>query len=448
MLGADGLGNPFDNALPRCQIRRLRDLAINLCNRFKLDIDKTEVAIWIDTLCIPVAEELKEYRKRAIRLLGRTYTKAVGVLVLDRELSHFESSKASILELAIRVICCGWLKRLWTLQEASLAIKADGIDTLYIQMADGPAYWNRRSKCFESGPSDPEPAPHRVNPLSVSVKDKKTDLVYGLHFETVMQDRLPSIREIQEPRFGTRFQSIMNAVQNRSTSKRDDEPICMASLLGLDLQQILDARDADERMMKFYRILHEIPKAIVFADFGIPDFLSRNLITAPYRWAPRSLLSLEQPMEINLAFSAMNNMDHPSYLMGSCEHDGFHIQHPGYIFNETHAITIGRKSVIFDTSDGKMYSLSLALSDGSPQTIGPIERCVLIFKTDICSDVIIATIESEMALEAGSCYYVTIIGHGTVRPQSAGKLGRDDQSVGLGLMYGSSTARDQRWCFT
>ncbi|KAL7917205.1 hypothetical protein ACQKWADRAFT_307353 [Trichoderma austrokoningii] len=445
---ADGLGNPFDNALPRCQIRRLRDLAINLRNRFKLDKDKAEVAIWMDTLCIPVAEELKEYRKRAIRLLGRTYTKAVGVLVLDRELSHFESSKASILELAIRVICCGWLKRLWTLQEASLAIKADGIDTLYIQMADGPAYWNRRSKCFESGPSDPEPAPHRVNPLSFPVKDEKTDLVYGLHLETVMQDRLPSIREIQEPRFGTRFQSIMNAVQNRSTSKREDEPICMASLLGLDLQQILDARDADERMMKFYRILHEIPKAVVFADFGIPDFLSRNFTMAPYRWAPRSLLSLEQPMEINLAFSAMNNMDHPSYSMGSCEHDGFHIQHPGYVFSETHPITIKRKSVIFDKSDGKMYSLSLALSDGSPQTIGPIERCVLIFKTDICSDVIIATIESEMALEAGSCYYVAIIGHGTVRPQYAGKLGRDDQSVGLGLMYGSSTAGDQRWCFT
>ncbi|KAK5991728.1 hypothetical protein PT974_07762 [Cladobotryum mycophilum] len=137
---ADGPGNPIHNALPDCQIRRLRDLAVNLRSQFGLGKGKAGIAIWIDTPCIPVAEDLKEYRKRATRLLARTYTEAIGILVLDRELCRFESLKASVLELAIRVTCCGWLKRLWTLQEASLAMKPEGTDTLYIQMADGPAY--------------------------------------------------------------------------------------------------------------------------------------------------------------------------------------------------------------------------------------------------------------------------------------------------------------------
>ena len=446
--GADGLGNPFHNALPSCQIRRLRDLAIDLCSRFGLGKRKTKVALWIDTLCIPVAPELKEYRKLAIGLLARTYTEAMGVLVLDRELCRFESSEASVLELGIRVMCSGWLKRLWTLQEASLAGNAEGTGTLYIQMADGPAHWNRLTRCFEYKPSRPRPPSRKPSPLAVSVQEAKTDLVYGMHLLVAMEDRLPSVRDIQEPRFETRFQKIMSAVQNRSTSKREDEPICTASLLGLDLRQILDAKDVDERMMKFYRLLHEIPTAIIFAEFGVPGSLSRNLTTAPYRWAPRSLSLLERPMEINLALSAMRFTDPPLPLLGSCEDDGLHIQHPGFVFDDTGPTFIARESILLDTSDGELHSLSLALSNNQPQMIGPVERCALIFKTDICSDVLIVTIESEMALVAGVRFYVAIIGHGTVKPRSASELSEGDGSAGLQPLRGFSTKRGQQWRVT
>ncbi|KAK5991727.1 hypothetical protein PT974_07761 [Cladobotryum mycophilum] len=202
-----------------------------------------------------------------------------------------------------------------------------------------------------------------------------------------MEDRLPSVREIQEPRFGTRFQKTMNAVQNCSTSKRE-----------------------------------EIPIAIIFAEFRTLDFLSRNLTVAPFRWAAKSLLFLEQPMEINLAFNAMNYMDNPLSLTGTCEDDGFHIQHPGFIFNNTGPTTIIRESIFLDTNDGKAYSLSLDLWDNPPQIIGPVERCALVFKTGICSDVIIAKIESNMVLETGTCYYVVIIGHGKVTMQPASEV--------------------------
>lgn len=57
----------------------------------------------MDTLCIPVHRDLKEYRKKAIGLLGRTFVEAALILVLDQELQKIQSSRASILELTIRI---------------------------------------------------------------------------------------------------------------------------------------------------------------------------------------------------------------------------------------------------------------------------------------------------------------------------------------------------------
>ncbi|KAL7620722.1 hypothetical protein AAE478_009720 [Parahypoxylon ruwenzoriense] len=449
---ADGLGNPSHNALPSCQVRRLYNMALNLCSVFKLNKGNPKVAIWIDTLCIPVSPELKQYRKQAIGLLARTYTEAKAVLVLDRELCHFESRKAPILELGIRILCSGWLKRLWTLQEASLARGIEGAGALYIQMGDGPAHWNRLNRCFRYGPSRPRQPPFKNSAILVSVQEAKSDLVYEMHLLTGMEDRLPSVRAINESRFGTRFQKIMNAVQNRSTSKREDEPICMASLLGLELQPILNARDADERTVEFYKLLREIPTAILFAEFGVPGFLAKNLTIAPYRWVPRSLLLLEQPMEIDNAFSAMHFAQPPLPLIGTCEDDGLHIQHPGFVFEDLEPTCIARESTILDTVDGELYSLSLALSDGSPRSIGPIGRCALIFKNDsICSGVLIVRIESEVvAPESGVCFYVVIVGHAQVKRLSEDTPAEVDRDarLGLGCLRGGSTARGQMWCVT
>ncbi len=82
------------------------------------------MALWIDTLCIPVAPHLEHYRKLAIRLLGQTFYDAKIVLVLDRELCSVESQKVSNLELGIRIVSGGWMKRIWTLHEAALSIES------------------------------------------------------------------------------------------------------------------------------------------------------------------------------------------------------------------------------------------------------------------------------------------------------------------------------------
>ncbi|KAJ6568778.1 hypothetical protein B0H19DRAFT_914309, partial [Mycena capillaripes] len=290
----------------------------------------------IDTLCIPVAPHLREYRKVAIRLLERTYAKAEGVLVLDRELYSFESRRAPILELSIRLTCSGWFKRLWTLQEASVSA---GTGKLYIQMSDGPAQWDALSQHFFYGPPRSQPSaiplPTRIPttldpPPPPIIQAVKRDLVYGTHLWVAL-DRIPSLESIREPRFNTKLETIIRAVQNRSTSKKEDEVVCVASLLGLDLRDILGVEGVQERMERFYRALGDIPSGVIFSEFGIPDFAARNLRRAPFRWAPASLLALESPMNLSLAVSAQR-FSEQTQIYGRCEMNGLHIRHAGFVF--------------------------------------------------------------------------------------------------------------------
>jgi len=132
---ADGLGNAKSNALPRCQLQRFRDYANHLYSMHNPATSSSpSVAFWMDTLCIPVDPTARTYRKKAIQLLDKTFHDAAAALVLDRELEIVESAPASFHELGMRILCSGWVKRLWTLQEATLAGEAEGTDKIYIQM--------------------------------------------------------------------------------------------------------------------------------------------------------------------------------------------------------------------------------------------------------------------------------------------------------------------------
>ena len=90
MAGADGLGNPRKNALPRCQLKRLRDYATTVyrkhCSKISAPASETTLtpAIWMDTLCIPVDTSATEYRRKAISFISKTFKEATVVLILDR----------------------------------------------------------------------------------------------------------------------------------------------------------------------------------------------------------------------------------------------------------------------------------------------------------------------------------------------------------------------------
>lgn len=126
-IWAHGMGNPFANGLPECQLRRLQGLATNIHQKRNLlqpssgarQAPDRPPAFWIDTLCIPVGPEFKSARNDAILSLTRVFSDAYIVLVIDAELQAVSSRTAS-LEREIRMITCDWMRRVWTLQEALL----------------------------------------------------------------------------------------------------------------------------------------------------------------------------------------------------------------------------------------------------------------------------------------------------------------------------------------
>jgi hypothetical protein len=113
----DGLGNPAANALPTCQVQRLYSQLKSLpsdhesgkFNVGSVEVDWTRQSFvrfpaghaplfWMDTLCIPVRDEHKDLRSRAINQMASIYAAAVQELVLDAELMQCNTEMDTALE--------------------------------------------------------------------------------------------------------------------------------------------------------------------------------------------------------------------------------------------------------------------------------------------------------------------------------------------------------------
>jgi hypothetical protein len=129
---SDGLGNPKENRLPLCQLKRFHAI-INTLPRRKHWAGRSIITgvyrIWIDTLCIPLDHET---RKKAIGMLKRYYSYANVTIVLDKSLNTLSRADFSSGELLLRIALSPWMSRCWTMEEAVLAGS-----TLSIPFADG-----------------------------------------------------------------------------------------------------------------------------------------------------------------------------------------------------------------------------------------------------------------------------------------------------------------------
>ena len=114
---ADGLGNPYANALPRCQLSRLLGLLQRSNMPCESGDNDQELLLWCDTLCCPVKPS--EAKTRALVQMKRTYQDATMVLVLDASLQLFDGGLLTPEEMCTRISSSGWTRRLWTLQEGT-----------------------------------------------------------------------------------------------------------------------------------------------------------------------------------------------------------------------------------------------------------------------------------------------------------------------------------------
>lgn len=127
-VSADDLGNPRENAVPRCQLSHLLKLidTLRTCTPFFFDPDtrarsaeKRPLLIWLDTLCCPVSPS--EAKALAFAQMRGTYESSRHVLLLDAGLQFYRLHEITCVEALALVFSSGWMSRLWTLQEAKLA---------------------------------------------------------------------------------------------------------------------------------------------------------------------------------------------------------------------------------------------------------------------------------------------------------------------------------------
>ena len=252
---AHGLGNAQSNSLPLCQLRRLHGYAERLSKSTnKLD-GRDTMAVWIDTLGVPL---LRESRKLALRLLPRTYSESTCCLVIDEEIRE-TSHESTLEEICMRLVFCAWARRLWTFQEGVLTW-----DKLYLQFKEGPIQ-------FQSfrGPD-------------------QTFSCSSLRLESVEETKstLPRVEDFRAAE-GDLIEKLTDACKYRTTSRISDQTFCLASIAGFDLQEIVEASTHEEKMRLFLLRIRDLPSRIIF-------FKGPKMSIDRFSWAPLSILHPER----------------------------------------------------------------------------------------------------------------------------------------------------------
>lgn len=85
-------------------------------------------------------------------------------------------------------------------------------------------------------------------------------------------------------------------MKNRSTSRLEDEPVCFATLLGLDLTEILDCRGTEERMEKVFSQLQFVSEMILFSH-------SPRINKEGLRWVPATFRTNARAYEPGIAMT-------------------------------------------------------------------------------------------------------------------------------------------------
>lgn len=112
---SDGFGNPSANTMLICQLKLIRDLLGKLKPK-----STTTMPFWMDTLMIPVGSDgdIKDVRAKSIRQIPKIFKDASHTIVLDWGLHGIDPEVRKPAQTAMRIIASGWMRRLWTLQEA------------------------------------------------------------------------------------------------------------------------------------------------------------------------------------------------------------------------------------------------------------------------------------------------------------------------------------------
>jgi hypothetical protein len=277
---SDGLGNPMNNSMPRCQLSFVQHAVDEL---YKSDESvKPPASFWIDTICVPTGKIFETKKKKALERMRDIYIKADKVLVIDSEVVACPET-AHPLEILARIRLSNWNRRLWTLQEGyfgrsvyflvgSTAISLQNLFEISKYEQYSPdmfalQVWDGMAESFNI-----------ILTRSVLLANDKTET--------------PSPTYLEKPTEG-RVIYVIRELALRTSTFLSDEPLCLAYLLNVS-PGIIGDTDHNERMKRFLELLDEearekkppgcIPPCVILLP-------GKRLSIDGFRWAPESFLA-------------------------------------------------------------------------------------------------------------------------------------------------------------
>lgn len=236
----------------------------------------------MDTLCCIVGprddEESQRYKSKSIASMREIYGESIAVLILDPWLMSIQST-ASVSEICYRIYASGWSRRLWTHQEGFLA------RDVYYQLQDKPL---RLPDVDEMAKNFQNMMAYRGYPITFPLQASgKTSFYY-----TTVKAIVNGIRDgrIPEDDKWIVYKHLAESLGYRSTTNIDDELLCVASVIGLNVKDYANLKvkgnprfTAELRMQKFLRAIGRFRQGIIFNNY-------ERLKIPGFRWAPVSLL--------------------------------------------------------------------------------------------------------------------------------------------------------------
>ncbi|KAL2830616.1 hypothetical protein BDW59DRAFT_158518 [Aspergillus cavernicola] len=274
---SDGLGNPTANTLPQCQLLRLRGLldelvsgirSLDLVNRLAFrelwnkKFHGPSLLFWMDTMCIPVAEEHVELRTKSIKGMKAVYERAFRVLVLDSDVQSCSSTDYT--QAFMRVRLSAWMRRLWTLNEGVLA------NQLCIKFSEGFLDVEARSETQQKE-SYGSALANIKGSFGTPMRDADNFYwKFRLLRVNVISDPDPrmvrrtseSITTPEEKRCFAIMEAFSAALY-RTTSKERDEMLCFASLIGWDTS-LLKKLPFEDHMHALLSTESQLPQGMLF----------------------------------------------------------------------------------------------------------------------------------------------------------------------------------------
>ena len=298
------------------------------------------------------------------------YAEARAALVLDTRL---EKTGGSLFERRLQVACSEWARRLWTLEEAMLP----RAENLCIKFKDGIMSYGKLCE-----PQEPSFLANRF--------DEST--------RVLLHDYVSTQRDLlNDPLI-----AIIKSLQSRETSRAEDEPIVLASLLKVPMLQFLE----NPTMENFFSSVLKLPQNLLFLP-GV------RLSTPGFRWAPRTFLC-------HTGFIPTWR-DYP----GRLSNQGFEVEKPAVLLSPKTTLEVPISGDIQfkvrATDQEEHYVLCVDREHISSSQSSRIESVALIWLADIYNGVFVKVVIVSSVRKEHGVHYCHLERHGSIWRESLWK---------------------------